>query len=148
MKISKKCRYGLRALIDLSANAGDEYVVLGTLAERNGISPQYLEQVFAGLRRAGIVKGTKGCQGGYRLNISPKELTVSRILEVLDGGYLIEDEEVPDDSHGSGIAASIQTLVIDRVNSRLAETLKDITLEDLKKNYLDHKAYNQDMYYI
>ena len=148
MKISKKCRYGLRALIDLSANAGDEYVVLGTLAERNGISPQYLEQVFAGLRRAGIVKGTKGCQGGYRLSISPKELTVSTILEVLDGGYLIEDVEIPDDSHGSGIAASIQTLIIDRVNTSLTETLKSITLEDLKRYYQDNIVYHQDMYYI
>lgn len=49
MKISKKCRYGLRALIDLSANAGKEYMVLGNIAERNGISPQYLEQEFKGI---------------------------------------------------------------------------------------------------
>ena len=96
MKISKKCRYGLRALIDLSVNSGSEHVVLGTIAERNGISPQYLEQVFASLRRAGIVKGIKGSQGGYRLNVDPEDLTVSRILEVLDGSYEIEEEEVPD----------------------------------------------------
>ena len=99
MKISKKCRYGLRALIDLSMHSGTEYMVLGNIAERNNISPQYLEQVFAGLRRAGIVKGVKGSQGGYRLNIPPEELTVSEILVALDGSYQIEPEEMPEDSH-------------------------------------------------
>lgn len=148
MKISKKCRYGLRALIDLSANSGNEYMVLGNIAERNGISPQYLEQVFASLRRAGIVKGIKGSQGGYRLNIDPKELTVSEILEVLDGSYQIEEEELPEDNHGRGIAVSIQNLVIDKINIQLEQLLKNITLDDLRKNYLDHKEYNENMYYI
>ena len=148
MKISKKCRYGLRALIDLSANAGKEYMVLGNIAERNGISPQYLEQVFASLRRAGIVKGSKGSQGGYRLNVDPKELTVSEILEALDGSYQIEGEEMPDDSHGRGIAVSIQQLVIDKITVQMERVLKNITLDDLRKNYLDYKEYNQDMYYI
>lgn len=148
MKISKKCRYGLKALIDLSANAGKECMVLGNIAERNGISPQYLEQIFASLRRAGIVKGSKGFQGGYRLNVNPKELTVSEMLEALDGSYQIEGEEMPDDCHGRGIAVSIQQLVIDELNAQIEQVLKNITLEDLKKNYLDYKEYNQDMYYI
>ncbi|MGN0400188.1 MAG: RrF2 family transcriptional regulator [Blautia sp.] len=148
MKLSKKCRYGLRALIDLSVYSENEYVVLGNIAERNGISPQYLEQVFAALRRAGIVKGVKGSQGGYRLHVNPSELTISEILEALDGSYKIDEEELPDDSHRRGIAVSIQELIIDRVNDQLNQMLNNITLDDLKKNYLDYKEYNQDMYYI
>lgn len=148
MKLSKKCRYGLRALIDLSANSGNEYVVLGSIAQRNGISPQYLEQVFASLRRAGIVKGIKGSQGGYRLNVEPKELTVSEILEVLDGSYQIEEEEMPEDSHGRGVAVSIQKLVINQINEQLEQLLTSVTLDDLRRSYLDYKEYNSDMYYI
>mgnify|MGYP003281660331 CR=1 FL=1 len=53
MKLSMKSRYGLRALIDLSVNSKNEQVALGGIAERNNISPQYLEQVFASLRKAG-----------------------------------------------------------------------------------------------
>ena len=68
MKLSMKSRYGLRALIDLSVNSKNEQVALGGIAERNNISPQYLEQVFASLRKAGIVKSIKGSQGGYFLN--------------------------------------------------------------------------------
>ena len=148
MKISKKCRYGLRALIDLAANAEEESMVLGNIAVRNDISPQYLEQVFASLRRAGIVKGLKGSQGGYRLNVDPKELTISEILEALDGSYLIEEEEISDDSHGRAISVSIQELVIDRLNTELEQALTWFTLDELRKRYQDHKEYDQDMYYI
>lgn len=62
MRLSKKSRYGIRALIDLSVSSKTEHVALGDIAERNNISPQYLEQMFASLRRAGIVKSLKGPQ--------------------------------------------------------------------------------------
>ena len=63
MDFSKKCRYGLRALIDLAVNSKEERVPLNLIAERNHISLQYLEQVFAALRKKGLVKGVKGSQG-------------------------------------------------------------------------------------
>jgi Rrf2 family protein len=84
MKFSKKSRYGLRALIDLSVNSKTDHVALSSIAERNGISLQYLEQVFASLRRAEIVKSIKGPQGGYLLNDSAENITVASILEALD----------------------------------------------------------------
>lgn len=148
MKLSKKSRYALRALIDLSVNSGNEHIVLGGIAERNQISPQYLEQVFASLRRAGIVKGIKGSQGGYQLKLAPEKITVASILEAVDGSYLIEDEEVPEDSHGRATAVTIQEFVINQVNNRLDHILQSITLADLRKKYLDNKDYDQDMYYI
>ena len=148
MKLSKKCRYALRALIDLSVNSGNEHIVLSGIAERNQISPQYLEQVFASLRRAGIVKGIKGSQGGYQLKLAPEKITVSDILEAVDGSYLIEAEEVPDDSHGRATAVTIQKLIIDQVNGQLDDLLKSITLADLKKIYMDNKEYDENMYYI
>ena len=94
MKLSMKSRYGLRALIDLTINSKTEQVALNSIAERNKISPQYLEQVFASLRKAGIVKSIKGSQGGYFLSRPPQEITVSCIIEALEGDYRIEDEEL------------------------------------------------------
>ena len=73
MKFSKKSRYGLTSLIDLSVHSKNGHVALNSIAERNDISPQYLEQVFAALRRAGIVKSIKGPQGGYLLKSSGRE---------------------------------------------------------------------------
>ena len=52
MNFSKKSRYGLRALIDLSVYSKESHVALAAIAERNSISPQYLEQVFAALRKS------------------------------------------------------------------------------------------------
>lgn len=148
MKFSKKSRYGLRALIDLSVNSKTDHVALSSIAERNNISLQYLEQVFASLRRAEIVRSIKGPQGGYLLNDSAENITVASILEALDGSYQIEAEASPDDNSQEEIIQTIQTVVIDKVNEQLDEILKNITLADLEEEYLTHSGYEQDMYYI
>jgi len=110
MKLSMKSRYGLRALIDLTINSKTEQVALNSIAERNKISPQYLEQVFASLRKAGIVKSIKGSQGGYFLSRPPQEITVSSIIEALEGDYRIEDEELPKEGKYTGSVKAIQKL--------------------------------------
>jgi Rrf2 family protein len=147
MKFSKKSRYAIAALLDLSVNADQDHVALGSIAERNGISPQYLEQVFAGLRRAGIVKSVKGAQGGYRLGRATNEITVADVLNALEGGYHLEDEQT-DPGESGGIPATIQTQIIDRVNCELDEILTHLTLTDLGRYYLEHQDDGQDMYYI
>ena len=88
MKFSKKSRYGVAALIDLAVNSKNGHVALGSIAERNEISPQYLEQVFASLRRAGIVKSVKGSQGGYLLKYPSSSITVASIIQALEGTLL------------------------------------------------------------
>lgn len=148
MKFSKKSRYGLRALIDLSINSETEQVSLCSIAQRNHISLQYLEQVFASLRRAGIVKSIKGPQGGYLLNYDPKEITIAHIIKVLEGTYYIEDEEIDDENENKGISLTIQKLVVDKVNEELDHILEGVTLAQLKEDYQDYFHYNQDMYYI
>ncbi len=148
MKFSKKSRYGLTALIDLTVHSKSGHVALNSIAERNNISPQYLEQVFAALRRAGIVKSVKGPQGGYLLNTAPEKITVAAVLNALDGSYRLEDEEAPEDSAYRGISVTIQKKVIDEVNAQLDRILQNLTLADLEKNYLDYHRYDQSMYYI
>lgn len=148
MKLSKKGRYGLRALIDLSANSRNGHVSLNSIAERNNISPQFLEQVFASLRRAGIVKSVKGPQGGYFLKCDAGEITVASILEALEGSYLAEDEEVPEGNSSYAASAAVQEMVIDQVNKKMDEILKNLTLADLEKNYMKKKSADEDMYYI
>lgn len=148
MKFSKKSRYGLTALIDLAANSKTGHVALSNIAERNHISPQYLEQVFASLRRAGIVKSVKGPQGGYLLKDSPHNITVAAVLEALDGSYYLQDENIPEEGVSQGIAAAIQKLVVDEVNKRLDDVLRNLTLADLEKEYQEYNSFDQMMYYI
>jgi len=145
MKLSKKSRYGIIALIDLSINSKNGHVKLSSIAERNDISLQYLEQVFAGLRRHGIIKSIKGAQGGYLLNQSAKDITVASIIEALDGTYKIEKEY---EDQGNIAEQVIEESVIDKVNEKLDEVLLNISLEDLEKDYLQSNDFSQYMYYI
>ena len=74
MNLSKKSRYGLTALIDLSIHSTKGHVSLISIAERNGISPQYLEHIFASLRRAGIIKSIKVLRADIYLGTALHEL--------------------------------------------------------------------------
>ena len=147
MKLSKKSRYGLRALIDLAVNSRTELVSLGSIAQRNDISAQYLEHVFSALRKAHIVKSMKGSQGGYFLERDPKEITVAQIAEALEGTYDLEDE-VDRNSVGRGDQEAIQHLIIDRINDCVQEILEDVTLKDLVDAYEGYQDSVEGMYYI
>ena len=147
MKLSKKSRYGLRALIDLAVNSRTELVSLGSIAQRNDISAQYLEHVFSALRKAHIVKSMKGSQGGYFLERDPKEITAAQIVEALEGTYDLEDE-VDRNSVERGDQEAIQHLIIDRINDCVQEILEDVTLKDLVDAYEGYQDSVEGMYYI
>lgn len=144
MKLSKRTRYGLHALIDLVIHAKTEQIALNSIAQRNGISEQYLEQVFSALRRARIVKSVKGAQGGYFLEKDPSDITVSEVVEVLEGNYFLEDE-TGGTEEGRRV---IQELIVERVNKSLKEILEGITLQDRAEQFMEYRNYPQDMYYI
>lgn len=93
MKFSKRSRYGIRALIDLAQNTDGTCMQLSEIAARNSISIKYLEQIFAALRKSGILRSVKGPQGGYSLTKAPGNLKVADIIRALDGSYLLEPEE-------------------------------------------------------
>ena len=80
MMISTKGRYALRVMMDLAQNPPEEYVALGGVAERQGISMKYLEAIVALLNKAGFLESRRGKAGGYRLVLSPAEYTVGEIL--------------------------------------------------------------------
>ena len=144
MKLSKRTRYGLHALIDLVIHAKTEQIALNSIAQRTGISEQYLEQIFSALRRARIVKSVKGAQGGYFLEKDPSDITVSEVVEVLEGNYFLEDE-AGGTEEGRRV---IQELIVERVNKSLKEILEGITLQDLAEQFMEYRNYPQDMYYI
>ena len=125
-------------------HAKTEQIALNSIAQRNGISEQYLEQVFSALRRARIVKSVKGAQGGYFLEKDPSDITVSEVVEVLEGNYFLEDE-TGGTEEGRRV---IQELIVERVNKSLKEILEGITLQDLAEQFMEYRNYPQDMYYI
>jgi Rrf2 family cysteine metabolism transcriptional repressor len=80
LSITTKSPYALKALTELGRQGGETPVPIGELARQRGIPVQFLEQLFAVLRRAGLLKSQRGVKGGYSFAKPPSE-----IVELLDG---------------------------------------------------------------
>lgn len=80
MKISTKGRYAVMAMVDLAEAARERPVPLGDIASRQEISLSYLEQLFAKLRKAGVVKAVRGPGGGYRLARPAADTRIADIM--------------------------------------------------------------------
>ncbi len=83
--ISTKGRYALRVMIDLAEHAEDGAVPLKDIAERQEISKKYLEIIVKDLVKGGLVKGSSGKGGGYRLCRGAEEYNVGEIIELTEG---------------------------------------------------------------
>lgn len=84
MKLTTKGRYAVTAMLDLALHATDGApVALCDIARRQGISPAYLERLFAGLRRQGLVASTRGACGGYQLSRTADEITVADVMSAV-----------------------------------------------------------------
>lgn len=136
MKISTKGRYGLMLLVDLAEHDGAQPVSLKSVAERQGLSEHYLEQLIAPLRNAGFVRSIRGAYGGYVLARPQSELTVLDIILTLEGPLTIVDDDVED---------GLGDLWI-RLRKSVTTVLESVTLKDL----LDMRQNNENgfMFYI
>ena len=85
LSITSKSPYAIAALTELGRCGGAAPVPIGELARRRDVPAQFLEQLFAVLRRAGILRSQRGVKGGYSVARDPAEITVLEIVELLDG---------------------------------------------------------------
>jgi Rrf2 family cysteine metabolism transcriptional repressor len=85
ISITSKSPYAVLALAELARNPGTEPVPIGELARKRDVPVQFLEQLFAVLRRGGIVSSQRGVKGGYRFAREPATITVLEVVELLDG---------------------------------------------------------------
>ncbi|CCE24442.1 Fe-S cluster assembly transcriptional regulator IscR [Methylotuvimicrobium alcaliphilum] len=84
MRLTTKGRYAVTAMLDLAYHSQQDPVTLTDIATRQTISLSYLEQLFARLRRAGMVTGVRGPGGGYRLSRAANEINIAEIIEAVD----------------------------------------------------------------
>ena len=85
ISITTKSPYALSALVELHRQGATGPVPIAELARRREIPVQFLEQLFATLRRAGILRSQRGVKGGYTLARPAEEVTVLELVELLDG---------------------------------------------------------------
>ncbi len=85
MRISTRAHYGLRMMTELAKHRGSGPLSLSAIARTEHLPLAYLEQLVAPLRRGGLVEGTRGLHGGYRLTRAPGAVTVLEVVELLEG---------------------------------------------------------------
>ncbi len=102
MRLSTRGRYACRALLELARSHGQGTVSIDRIADQQLISKRYLEHIFAKLREAGIVVGTRGSKGGYRLTRSPEEISAGEVVRAVEGPlgpvHCVDDPESCDRS--------------------------------------------------
>ena len=98
LTISNKSRYGIAALLALAEFYNSGLLQIKDIASRCEIPRQFLEQIFNRLGKAGIIKSTRGKNGGYELAKSPRQITVLHIVTALEGNieFVAKSEEKND----------------------------------------------------
>jgi Rrf2 family transcriptional regulator, cysteine metabolism repressor len=85
ISITSKSPYAVLALAELARSGGSDPIPIAELARRRDVPVQFLEQLFAALRRAGVISSQRGVKGGYRFARPPSTVTVLEVVELLDG---------------------------------------------------------------
>lgn len=123
MKLSTKGRYGLRAVLDIAMHSTPEdAVALSGIAERQGISMGYLEQLVGKLKKAQIVQSIRGAQGGYILAKPAGEISVGDILRAMEGDLSPVDCM---EANGTGSCVGSQQCVTKFVWKRISDSIND-----------------------
>lgn len=92
ISVTSKSRYAVVAMAEL-ARSGPDPVPIGAIAERRAMPVQFLEQLFATLRRSGLLSSHRGVKGGYRLARPAEDITVLEVVQALDGKVGQEGKE-------------------------------------------------------
>ena len=133
MKFSSRARYGLRAMIALAQGYQGGPISLAEIAKSEDISLSYLEQLVATLRRAGLVGGTRGAHGGYRLTADPASISAGQVVRALEGP--IAPAECVSEGAGAGYCRRETVCpskpLWEQVRNSIAQVLDTTTLADL-----------------
>ena len=124
MRVSSRMDYGVRALFDLACNGGSAPVQSREIAQRQGIPEPYLHQLLGSLNRGGLVRSTRGPQGGHRLTQAPDAITLYDIWLVLEGRDRRSQEERP-------ARQDVITEVWNRVQGDFEAQLRAVSLQTL-----------------
>ncbi len=129
MKLTTKGRYAVTAMLDLALHYQQGAVTLSDIAKRQGISLSYLEQLFAKLRRNGLVDSVRGPGGGYTLAQAPDKITVAQIVITINEN--IDATRCGGDRNCHGDERCLTHYLWQSLSERIHDFLNSITLADL-----------------
>lgn len=129
MKLTTKGRYAVTAMLDLALHYEQGAVTLSDIARRQGISLSYLEQLFARLRRSGLVDSVRGPGGGYNLATAPSAISVAQIIVAINEN--IDATRCGGEQNCDGEERCLTHYLWEDLSERIREFLSGITLADL-----------------
>lgn len=139
MKISTKGRYGVRILLDLALYENQTPRQIHDIAASQQISEKYISRLIVALRRAKMIRSSRGAKGGYRLARSPAKITLLDIIEVMEGPIsIVECVRSPQTCNRSGTCPSRQ--IWDTLNAEIREAMCKITLQDIINHYRENNG--------
>lgn len=121
LSITTKSPYALKALTELGRSGDAGPVPIGELARRRDVPVQFLEQLFATLRRAGVLKSQRGVKGGYSFARPTSEITVLEVVELLDGPLGRDAEGIFADAAAAARSILARTTIADVVEREARE---------------------------
>jgi len=147
MKLSTKGRYAVRAMGDVAMHYGEAPVILREVAERQGISVHYLENIFIRLAAAGLVRSLRGPQGGFTLAKPPSEIRLSEIVKALEGPIApVQCVESPTTCERANSCAARDIWV--EMGAAMNRVLESVTLQDLVDRQREKKDSETPIYHI
>jgi Rrf2 family transcriptional regulator, iron-sulfur cluster assembly transcription factor len=151
MRVTTKARYALRAILNLAASDNSGPISIRNLAEHEGISAEFLEQIFFKMKKAGIIKSTRGPGGGFQMNLAPSEVSVKMIFDAVEEGVMVTpctEEGVFPREACDRIDDCIAHSVWQKATNHVREYLDSITLEDIisdiPRQLLEKKAITKN----
>ena len=143
MRLTTKGRYAVTAMLDLAMHHDAGPVSLADIAARQGISLSYLEQLFAQLRKRGLVSSTRGPGGGYQLCVAPDEVAIADVIRAVDENVDATRCGGMENCHNDARCLT-HDLWVD-LSARIDAFLRDISLAQLvEKNRVQEVAERQD----
>lgn len=147
MRLTTKCRYGTRAMLEMALAYGKGPVQLNQIAEHQGISRKYLVHLLASLKAAGLVKAVRGARGGYLLEKHPSDIKLIEIFRILEGSTSpVECVDDPRACPKSELCVTREVWI--RIRNAMNEVLESTTLQDLVNEGRLKRESQRGMYYI
>jgi Rrf2 family protein len=141
MKVSTKGQYALRVMLDFAEHINDGYIRLREVADRQGISKTYLEQIMVLLNKADFFNTVRGYQGGYQLNRPADKYTIGDILRITEGSISPVEPLVLAEASDRRVGIMAQD-VWDGLEKVMKEYLDHLTLQDILDAHRDDSAWD------
>lgn len=138
MKVSSKGKYAIRFMLDLAVNDTGAYIPLKAISSRQELSEKFLEQTSSILCKAGLVRSTRGSNGGYKLAKSPEQYTIGMILKLTER-TLVEDYEGKEEQDCDYTNEKIVDTMLQKLSSQISKLMEQITLADLVALYQESR---------